>query len=223
VDFHQLIDIMLHLNLYVGDLVQKYHFYTIIILMGIIFCETGLVIAPFLPGDSLLFAAGLVFSTTEYNIIVICLLLVLATFLGDNSNYWIGRFLGRRVCGRYPQVFKPSYLAATEAFYLRYGFLAIVFSRFLPILRTFIPFFAGLSKMSYLKYLAASLISAILWVFAFTLAGYFFGNIAWVQNNFTLVITGIIAVSMLPGIYEFIAYHCYKKKKLSLEAVEPKE
>lgn len=185
--------------------------------MGIIFCETGLVVTPFLPGDSLLFATGLVFSTTDYNIFVVAILLTLATFAGDNSNYWIGRLIGRRVCKRYPQIFKPSYLAATEAFYLRYGFLAIVFSRFLPILRTFIPFFAGLSKMSYPKFLVASLLSATLWVCLFTLSGYFFGNIAWVQNNFSLVISAIILLSMTPAIYEFIAYHLYKKKRISLE------
>lgn len=211
--FHELIHIVLHLNLYVGQLVEQYHLFTIVILMTIIFCETGLVVTPFLPGDSLLFATGLVFSTTEYNIFMITALLIMAAFAGDNSNYWIGRLIGRRACKRYPRVFKPQYLLATETFYAKYGVMAIVFSRFLPILRTFIPFFAGLSHMHYQKFLLASLASATLWVCAFTLAGYYFGGVPWVQNNFSLVISIIIIVSMLPGIYEFMMYHCYKKKK----------
>lgn len=209
---HQIIDIVLHLNLYVGQMVEQYHFFTCAILMLIIFAETGFVVTPFLPGDSLLFASGLVFSTTDYNIFGIILLFIIAAFLGDNSNYWIGRLIGRRICKRYPKVFKPQYLIATENFYAKYGVMAIVFARFLPLLRTFIPFFAGLSHMRYRKFLLASLISASLWVGLFTLTGYYFGGMPWVQKNFSLVISIIIIVSTLPATYEFIMYHAYKKK-----------
>lgn len=215
----QFIHIILHLNLYVGLLVEQYHLYTLAILMLIIFCETGLVVTPFLPGDSLLFASGLVFSTTEYHIFLIVLMFILAAFCGDNSNYWIGRLIGRHICGRYPRVFKPQYLVAAETFYAKYGVMAIIFARFLPLLRTFIPFCAGLSHMCYQRYLFASLISASLWVCLFTLTGYYFGSLPWVQKNFTLVISLIIVVSMLPGIYEFVMYHLYKKNKATAERI----
>jgi membrane-associated protein len=210
---HQIIDIVLHLNLYVGQMVEQYHFFTCAILMLIIFAETGLVVAPFLPGDSLLFASGLVFATTNYNIFVIICLFIIAAFLGDNSNYWIGRLIGRRICKRYPKIFKPQYLIATENFYEKYGVMAIVFARFLPLLRTFIPFFAGFSHMLYRRFLLASFASASLWVGLFTLAGYYFGGMPWVQKNFSLVISIIIVVSMLPATYEFVMYHAYKKKR----------
>jgi membrane-associated protein len=213
----QLIHVVLHLNLYVGQLVEQYHLFTCAILMAIIFCETGLVVTPFLPGDSLLFASGLVFSTTDYNIFLIIILFILAAFAGDNSNYWIGRLIGRRICKRYPRIFKPQYLLTAEAFYAKYGIFAVVFARFLPLLRTFIPFCAGLSHMHYQRYLLASLASATLWVCVFTLAGYYFGTLPWVQKNFSLVISLIIVVSLLPAIYEFTAYHLYKKKKIAEE------
>lgn len=214
-NIHELIHIVLHLNLYVGQLVEKYHLFTCFILMLIIFCETGLVVTPFLPGDSLLFASGLVFSTTPYNIFLIIALFIIAAFFGDNTNYWIGRLLGRRICRRYPRIFKPDYLHMTENFYHKYGVMAIIFARFLPLFRTFIPFFAGLSAMHYRKFLLASLCSATLWVSIFTLAGYYFGTVRWVQDNFSLVISMIIIISMIPAVYKFITHHFGKKSKKS--------
>ncbi len=206
-------EFILHLNLYVGQLVQEYHAFTCVILMLIIFGETGLVIMPFLPGDSLLFAAGLVFSTVKYDITLLIVLLIIAAFAGDNCNYWIGRILGRKACVRYPTVFKPQYLIATENFYAKYGIMAIVLARFLPLLRTFIPFFAGLSRMYYQKFLIASIISATAWVSLFTLTGYYFGNLPWVQSNFSLAISLIIIISVLPALYKGIAYFFARRKK----------
>lgn len=207
-----LIDVVLHLNLYVGKLIQEYHGYAYLILMLIIFCETGVVVALFLPGDSLLFATGLFFAATHLSIWPIILLLILAAFLGDNSNYWIGRLLGRKLFVRFPRFFKWEYLEITEKFYRKHGAKAILFARYLPFLRTFVPFFGGLSKMYYPKYLILSFISAAIWVNILVLISYYFGNIPFVQNNFSAVILLIIIVSSLPAVYHFIKFRMMKKK-----------
>ncbi len=163
-DLSSIIDVLLHLNLYVGELVNQYHIYAYLILMLIIFAETGLVVALFLPGDSLLFATGIVFAAAGHPILPIILLLILAAFLGDNTNYWIGRLLGRKLFVTFPRIFKCEYLEATERFYRKHGVKAILFARYLPFFRTFVPFFGGLSKMNYFIYLAFSLVSAAIWV-----------------------------------------------------------
>ena len=219
--FSEVLDVLLHLNLYIGLLLDQYHIYAYLILMAVIFCETGLVVTPFLPGDSLLFASGLVFSTSNHhNIFTLVILLIVAAFFGDNSNYWIGRLLGRRLFERCSRVFKPEYLYISEEFYRRHGVMAIIFARFFPLLRTFVPFFAGLSRMGYQKYFSFSFLSACLWVSLFTLTGYYFGNIPWVQNNFSLVISLVILISMIPVVVEVIKHFCLKKAHKQQEMVQ---
>lgn len=181
------------------------------VLMVIIFSETGLVVTPFLPGDSLLFATGLAVSTSTHNIFILVALTIVAAFLGDNTNYWIGRLFGRKLFVAYPRVFKWEYLEKTEYFYGKYGPTAIVLARFVPLMRTFIPFFAGLSQMIYFQYLFFSLMSATLWVCLLTLSGYYFGNVPFVQNHFSLVILGLIVVSLIPTLCAVLT-KLYKKE-----------
>ncbi len=202
-----LFDVLLHLNLYVEDLINQYHAWAYVILMLVIFCETGLVIALFLPGDSLLFATGIVFAAAHHPIWPIIFLLIFAAFLGDNSNYWIGRKLGRKLFVRYPKFFKVEYLEATERFYVRHGTKAILFARYLPFFRTFVPFFGGMSRMYYPRYLCFSFLSAIIWVNLLLLTSYYFGNIPVIRNHFSLAILAIIIISGIPGIYHFLKEH----------------
>ncbi len=199
-----LLHILLHLNLYVGVLLDHYHHYAYLILMLIIFCETGLVLLPFLPGDSLIFAAGLAFSNTHRPISTLIILLIIAAVLGDNCNYAIGRFFGRKLFKRFPRVFKQEHLHKTELFYAKNGPTAIVLARFLPMLRTFIPFFAGLSKMRYPLYLFFSIMSASLWICVLGLSSYYFGQTPFIQNHFSIVILLIIIISLIPSTFAFI-------------------
>ena len=198
------IDIVLHLNLYVGALLDQYGSIMYPVLMLIIFAETGLVVTPFLPGDSLLFATGLAVSTSSHNIYILVALTITAAFLGDNTNYWIGRCFGRKLFVAYPRIFKWKYLEKTEHFYAKYGSTAIVMARFVPLMRTFIPFFAGLSKMRYSQYLLFSIMSAALWVCLLTLSGYYFGNVPFVQKHFSLVIFSLILVSLIPTLFAVV-------------------
>jgi len=199
--FQQFCHIVLHLNLYLGDIINQYGVYAFGFLFIIIFCETGLVVTPFLPGDSLLFAAGAIIASSHLSVHLLVLLLIFAAFLGDNSNYWIGRWLGPKVFSQHARLFKPKYWEMTKNFYQTYGGKAIILARFLPLFRTFVPFFAGISQMRYLRYLTYSLSSAILWVGLLSYCGYYFGNIALVKNNFSLAIMAIIIVSLLPAAY----------------------
>lgn len=205
-----LIDFALHLNLHIADLFQHYHTGAYLILMLIIFSETGFLIFPFLPGDSLLFAIGVILGARHEPIFLLIFLLVLAAFLGDNLNYCVGRTCGRRLFARFPTLLKQSYLHKTEAFYRKYGNKTIVLSRFLPILRSFAPCCAGLSKMPYGLYASLSFFSALFWVSLLTLAGYYFGGLPFIKNHFSLVILLIILISILPVLIEYI------KNRLSL-------
>ena len=198
------IHIILNLNIYVGALLDQYHYYAYLILMAIIFCETGLVVTPFLPGDSLIFAAGLAFANTDRPIFILLLLLIVAAVLGDNCNYALGRCFGRKLFVHFPRVFKFKYLEKTEFFYAKHGPTAIILARFIPMLRTFIPFFAGLSKMHYGVYLFFSILSACLWVGLLGLSSYYFGQIPFVQNHFSIVILLIIIASLVPTLFAFI-------------------
>ena len=204
-------DVILHLNLYVGALVNEYHIWAYALIMLIIFCETGLVVALFLPGDSLLFATGIVFAATGRPIWPLIILLVLSAFAGDNCNYWIGRRLGRKLFVRYPRFFKLEYLEATERFYLRYGVKAILLARYLPFFRTFVPFFGGLSKMPYPTYLLFSFLSACIWVNLLLLTSYYFGNIPFIEKHFSIVILAIIVISGTPALYHLIKQRRLKK------------
>ena len=203
--------ILLHLNLYLGDLINEYGIWTYAILFLIVFCETGLVVTPFLPGDSLLFAAGSLFASTQFNIHGLVIMLIVAALCGDNCNYWLGRWLGPKIFHNQTRWLRQEYLLKTHHFYQRYGAKTIIIARFLPIIRTFAPFVAGIATMPYAKYLGLSVIAAILWVCLMVYVGYYFGNIAWVKQNFSMVILAIIVLSLLPPIIELLK-HLWKKK-----------
>lgn len=199
------IDIVLHLDKHLQVLIQNYGVWIYAILFLIIFCETGLVVAPFLPGDSLLFVAGALAATGSMQVHTLVLLLVAASFLGDNTNYWIGRFLGPRVFSRHGSLlFNPGHLERTQGFYDRHGGKTVVIARFIPIVRTFAPFVAGIGRMHVTRFMSFAICGAVLWIGSLVYAGYFFGNIPWVKNNLSLVIIGIVVLSIMPGIVEFL-------------------
>jgi membrane-associated protein len=209
-----LINIFLHLDQHLTWLTDKFGAFSYIILFIIIFLETGLVFTPFLPGDSLLFAAGAFAALGSFNVWLLLLLLSLAAILGDSVNYSIGHFVGRKIIKSKPKLIKKDYLDKTQHFYDKYGGMTIVIARFIPIVRTFAPFLAGIGTMKYFKFLAYNVIGGVLWVLAFLFAGYFFGNIPFVKNNFALAIIAIILVSMIPTILEGIRqWRKHKRRK----------
>ena len=200
-------DIFMHLDKYLGAVIQDYGAWTYLILFLIIFCETGLVVTPILPGDSLLFAIGAFAGLGYLDIKLTLLLLSAAAVLGDTVNYAVGHYIGPKVFHyENSRIFKKEYLQKTHAFYEKYGGKTIIIARFVPIVRTFAPFVAGVGAMTYGKFLSYNIIGGLLWVFSIVLAGYFFGNIPLVKNNFTAVIMGIVFVSILPGIIEYIRH-----------------
>ena len=199
------IDIVLHLDKHLQVLIQNYGVWIYMILFLIIFCETGLVVTPFLPGDSLLFVSGALAATGNMHVHTLFLILVAASFLGDNTNYWIGRFFGPRVFSREGSLLlNPKHLERTQGFYDRHGGKTVVIARFVPIVRTFAPFVAGIGRMVYARFLMFAFCGALLWIGSLVYAGYFFGNIPWVKNNLSLVIVGIVILSIMPGIIEFL-------------------
>jgi membrane-associated protein len=200
------IDFLLHIDIYLQQWVTDYRTWTYFILFLIIFCETGLVVTPFLPGDSLLFAAGTIAAMPNQplNIVVIILLLICAAFTGDNTNYFIGRYLGIVVYEKDYRLIKKKYLIKTHNYYEKHGGKTLIIARFMPIIRTFAPFVAGVGTMKYLRFFSFSILGNVLWVTLFSLAGYFFGNIPLVRKNFTLAIFAIIFVSLLPMIFAII-------------------
>jgi membrane-associated protein len=201
------IDIVLHLDAHLLALVQEYGVWVYAILFAIIFAETGLVIAPFLPGDSLLFVIGALCGMGSLELQIAMPLLILAAFMGDNTNYWVGRLLGLRLLNHASQkLIKHEHLEKTHAFYAKHGGKTVIFARFLPIIRTFAPFVAGIGTMNYRLYLMYSIIGGVLWIGSLTLAGYFFGNIPFIKNNLTLMVLGIVFVSFIPAILEFIKH-----------------
>lgn len=201
----QFIDRILHFDHYLVEMVAQYHSLTYVLLALIIFCETGLVFTPFLPGDSLLFAAGAFAARHEgLELSVVFPLLFLAAVLGDSSNYAIGKFTGSRLLSMKRSLIRKEYLDRTHLFYERHGGKTVVLARFMPILRTFAPFVAGLGAMIYRKFLSYSILGNILWIGLFSLAGYLFGNIPWVKTNFSSVILAIIAISLLPMLIAFL-------------------
>ena len=169
-----------------------------------IFAETGLVVTPFLPGDSLLFAVGAIAAGGRIELLPAMGVMAVAAILGDTANYWIGHFAGERLVKRYPRLIQQKHLDRTHEFFERYGGKTIILARFVPIVRTFAPFVAGIGAMTYKRFMAFNVIGALLWVVLVTPAGYFFGSIPVVRDNFTLVILGIVLVSILPGVFEFI-------------------
>ena len=213
-----LVDLFLHLDEHLGQIILKYDTWTYLLLFLVIFMETGFVITPFLPGDSLLFAAGTFASPalgSPLNIWILLLLLGFAAILGDTVNYWIGHFIGPRAFSGNVRFLKKEYLDQTHAFFEKYGGKTIVIARFVPIVRTFAPFVAGVGAMSYGKFISYNIVGGILWVSLFTLAGYFFGNLPFVKDNFSLVVIAIILISVLPAVYEFVKHrinHPVKKE-----------
>ncbi|HEX4888634.1 MAG TPA: DedA family protein [Luteibaculaceae bacterium] len=205
--FKEALDFFLHLDVHLEAIMGEYQSTTYFILCLIIFCETGLVATPFLPGDSLLFAAGaLVAKTGILSIELLIPLLFLAAIAGDNTNYFIGRFLGHKLF-EWPglrKILKKEYLERTHTFYEKHGGKTIVMARFIPIIRTFAPFVAGVGEMNYSRYMLFCVTGGAIWVTSLTLAGYYFGGLEVVKNNFELVVFGIIGVSLLPVVYQLI-------------------
>jgi len=204
---HHLIDFILHLDKHLGGLIAQYGAWTYVILLVIIFCETGLVVTPFLPGDSLLFAVGALAATGSLDLATVMILLSLAAIAGDTVNYWIGAYIGPKAFHyENSRFFKKEHLIRTHEFYERHGGKTIIIARFMPIIRTFAPFVAGIGKMNYGYFLSYNVVGGILWICLFLLGGYFFGNIPVVKKNFTLVIFVIIFLSILPGIIEYLRH-----------------
>jgi membrane-associated protein len=200
--FSKIVDTFLHLDRNLALVISQYGNLTYGLLFLIIFMETGFVVTPFLPGDSLLFAAGALSATTSLNIYFVFLLLLGAAVLGDTVNYWAGHFVGPKVYQKETKLFKKQHLIEAHNFYEKYGGRAIVLARFIPIVRTFAPFVAGIAKMSYGHFLAYNFLGGFLWVSLFVWGGYFFGNLAFVKANFHYVVLIIIALSVSPIVYE---------------------
>jgi membrane-associated protein len=200
----QILDIVLHLNRHLAEMVADYGPWVYGILFLIVFCETGLVVTPFLPGDSLLFAAGALAATGGLNLPLLIGLLIVAAILGDTVNYTIGRVSGEGLQQRFPRVVKKEHLDRTHAFFEKYGGKTIIIARFVPIVRTFAPFVAGAGHMSYRHFMAYNVVGAILWVVLCSVAGYFFGNFEFVKKNFSVVILAIIVISILPAVVEIL-------------------
>jgi membrane-associated protein len=198
------IDVFLHLDAHLSEIISDYGVWTHLILFLIVFAETGLVITPFLPGDSLLFAAGTFAALGSLDLWLLIVLLVGAAIIGDTVNYWVGAWIGPRAFSGNVKFLRKDYLERTHAFYEKHGGKTIILARFVPIIRTFAPFVAGVGAMSYPKFITYNVVGALLWVGLFVPAGYFFGNIPAVRKNFTLVILAIIAISVLPIAIEAI-------------------
>ena len=200
-----LVDIFLNLDKHLQAIVGQYGGLTYLVLFLIIFCETGLVVTPFLPGDSLLFAAGAIASLGSLNLWWLLGLLMLAAILGDTVNYWVGHFLGRRLLeARRLRVIKPEHLEYTHEFFEKYGGKTIIIARFVPIVRTLAPFVAGLGSMTYGRFMSYNVIGGVAWVTVCTLAGYLFGQFPFVKQHFELVVLAIIALSLVPAVWEVV-------------------
>ena len=200
-----LVDVILHLDRYLQWLIATYGVWIYLILFLIIFCETGLIVLPFLPGDSLLFVAGTIAASGAMDIHVLFAVLVVASFSGDNTNYWIGRFAGEHLFrNKDSKIFNPKHLERTHDFYEKHGGKTVTIARFVPVVRTFAPFVAGMGRMVYPRFLAYSFAGAILWIGSLSYAGYYFGNLPFVRQNLSLVIVGIVLLSIMPGVIEFL-------------------
>lgn len=198
-----LIDLVIHLDEHLSVIIQTYGTWTYLLLFLIIFLETGLVVTPFLPGDSLLFAAGSFAALGSLDAVLLFALLGFAAILGDTVNYWIGHAIGPRAFTGNIRFLKKEYLDRTHEFYERHGGKTIILARFIPIIRTFAPFVAGVGAMTYSRFIAFNVFGGLLWVALFVFGGFFFGNLTVVKDNFTLVILAIILISVLPGVIEF--------------------
>lgn len=212
----KLIDLFLHLDAHLHELILQYGTLTYSILFAVIFAETGFVFTPFLPGDSLLFAAGTFAAKGSFNVHLLFLLLSIAAILGDTVNYWIGHYIGMKIFNWKIPFLKKEHIERTHQFYEKYGGKTIIIARFVPIVRTFAPFVAGVGSMTYSKFITYNVVGGIGWVAIFVYGGYFFGNLPFVKNNFSWVIVVIIFLSILPGIIEYIR-HKIRKSEIKIE------
>lgn len=199
-----LLDFVLHIDTHLGQIISTYGAATYAIMFFVIFIETGIVFTPFLPGDSLLFAAGAFAALGSLNVFVLVGLMIVAAVLGDTCNYWIGHFFGEKLIANPKVPIKKEHIDKTKAFFDKHGGKTIILARFVPIVRTFAPFVAGVGKMNYGKFISFNVIGGIAWVLIATLAGFFFGNILFVRNNFSIVILVIIVISVLPMVLEIV-------------------
>lgn len=209
-----LVDFILNIDEHLSEIIQAYGSLTYAFLFLIVFAETGFVVTPFLPGDSLLFAVGALSALGSIHLVGVLILLYVAAILGDSVNYWIGNLFGQKIVdNKNIKFINQESIDKTQEFYKKHGGKTIILARFVPIVRTFAPFVAGVGKMHYNTFALFNVIGGILWVSAFTLAGYFFGNIPAVRHNFTLVVFGIIGVSIVPMLYEFVKHKMEQAKK----------
>ena len=209
-----IVDFILHVDVHLQELMNNYGLWVYGILFLIIFSETGLVVTPFLPGDSLLFAAGAISALGNMNIHLMVVILLAAAILGDAVNFAIGKYFGEKLFSNpNSKIFKQEYLEKTHKFYEKYGGKTIIIARFVPIVRTFAPFVAGMGNMHYGRFLQYNVIGAVLWVVSLSYAGYFFGDLPFVKNNFGMVVIGIIVVSVLPMVFEIVRAKMGNKEK----------
>jgi membrane-associated protein len=208
-----IIDFILHIDVHLGEMIVTYGKLVYGILFSVIFAETGLVFTPFLPGDSLLFAGGMFAAQKALNIWILFGILWTASFLGDNTNYWVGRFFGEKILSNKKIPINPKYVQKTQSFFEEHGKWTIILARFMPIIRTFAPFVAGIGKMEYRKFVLFSFLGGLSWVSLFVFAGFFFGNIPIVRNNFSAVIMIVILVSVSPALIKFAKEFWKKKNK----------
>jgi membrane-associated protein len=215
-----LLDLVLHINVYLRAFVIDHGPLVYLLMFAIVFAETGLVVMPFLPGDSLLFAAGALAAApgaggqgTMLSLPVVVVVLVLAAFVGDNVNYWFGHYFGPKVMGRDGRFLKRSYLDRTQAYFDHYGARTVIIARFVPIVRTFAPFMAGVGRMKYPRFIMFSLVGTAAWVGVFVGIGYFFARIPWVQDHFELALIAVLLFSMIPGAYELVRHRLAANKK----------
>src|SRR6478672_11436728 len=209
----QLLHLFLHIDDHLRQLTQDYGGWTYAILFIVVFCETGLVVTPVLPGDSLLFAAGAIASLGSLNVWLLCGLLFVAAVLGDTVNYHVGLFLGPKVLsGKLSRWLNPKHLKRTEDFYAKYGPMTIILARFVPIVRTFAPFVAGVGRMNYGKFLLYNVLGGALWVLSMTLAGYFLGEVPFVKEHFEFIVLAIVGVSVLPMVIEYLRHRFFERK-----------
>jgi membrane-associated protein len=208
-----LLDFVLHLDKHLSPIIHEYGAWTYLLLFAIVFCETGLVVTPFLPGDSLLFAAGAFAANGSLSVWALAGSLIAAAILGDTANYWIGHFLGHRLLNARRRIVKPEHIAYTHEFFEKYGGKTIIIARFVPIVRTFAPFVAGVGTMSYGKFLAYNVIGGVAWVVGCLQAGYWLGNIPVIRDHFELVVLIIVAVSLLPAAWELALVRFWRKEE----------
>ena len=211
----QLIEFILHVDQHLIEFVRDYGMWVYAILFLIIFVETGLVVMPLLPGDSLLFAAGAIAATGAMDPVALSALLILAAIMGDSLNYQIGNYIGPRVFSMDIRFIKREHLLKTQAFFEKHGGKTIIFARFMPIIRTFAPFIAGVGSMHYSRFLMFNAVGGTAWVLSFIWLGYFFGNLPVIKDNFTYVIFAIIILSLMPAVIEFVRHHWSNNNKTS--------